>query len=66
MSLTINSVKSDQEFHMRILKNLDNKISEQKLDDHVLKKFIWLRELLKWNMDQDSSKIKFEYVLKSE
>lgn len=67
--LTINSVKSDYEFHIRVLKNLENKISEIKLDDkmdnHVLRKFIWLKELLKWNMDPESSKIKFEYLLKS-
>ena len=29
-----------------------------------LRKYLWLKELIKWNKDKDSSKIKFEYFLK--
>jgi hypothetical protein len=32
--------------------------------NEILRKFLWLNELIKWNENRKSSKINFEYVLK--
>ena len=58
----------DKNFHLQVMKNLNNKIAEYKWkgDNHILRKYLWLKELLNWNMEPKSSKIKFEYLLKSE
>lgn len=60
-------IEIDSKAQLRVLNNLNNNIRELKsdeTDDNVLKKYIWLKELVKWNMDPESSKIKFEYFLK--
>ena len=62
--LKTNLVEIDHKAHMRLLKNLENKIEEYKENNSVLRKYIWLKELVKWNINLDSSKIKFEYLLK--
>lgn len=50
----------------RILSNVQNKIheirAEEKFDPHVEKKYMWLKELIKWNQNETSSQIKFKYV----
>jgi hypothetical protein len=65
--LKTNLVEIDYKAQMRVLKNLENKIEElrsDQIDDNILMKYIWLKELVKWNMDPESAKIKFEYLLK--
>lgn len=54
-----------------VSKNVKNRINELKnrkkdsiVKHSVLKKYLWLNELIKWNQDPNSSKIKFEYFLK--
>ena len=54
-----------------VSKNVKEKIKEVENEDindltkqHILKKYLWLLELVKWNGNPDSSKIKFEYLLK--
>lgn len=56
----------DNKFQIEIKQNLINKINEHKFngDNHILTKYLWFKELLMWNMDPESSKIKFEYLLK--
>ena len=54
----------DREYYRGIKNNIENKITEYKNDDHVLQKYLWLNELLKWNMNQKQTRIKFEYLLK--
>jgi hypothetical protein len=59
------SEKTDNRFHDELKQNLENRIIEhQSSDDHILTKYLWLNELLMWNMKPESSKIKFEYLLK--
>ena len=55
----------DYVFHVQIMENLKNKIAEHEsdIDNHVLRKYLWLKELLMWNMEPESSKIKFEYLM---
>lgn len=52
----------DSNLQSRILKNVENRIVEYKDDYTILKKYLWLKELIKWNQDPKSSKIKFEYL----
>lgn len=54
----------DNKFRIDIKRNLENKIKEYESDDHILSKYRWLKELLMWNIDHDTSKLKFEYLLK--
>lgn len=43
----------------------ENKTEIKKYEkNEILRKFLWLNELIKWNEDKNSSKINFEYVLK--
>jgi hypothetical protein len=51
-------------FHNNVMINLQNKIDQYEDNVHVQEKYLWLKELLMWNMDPESSKIKFEYLLK--
>ena len=53
----------DNDYNGKILKNLENKIKKHEDDKSVLPKFLWLKDLLEWNMDPKSSN-KFEYLLK--
>jgi hypothetical protein len=65
--LKTNLVEIDYKAQIRVLKNLENKIKKlgyANTDDNILKKYIWLRELVNWNIDPESAKIKFEYLLK--
>lgn len=60
-------IEVDNIIQMGIFEKLQRKIRSLKndeTDDSVLMKYIWLKELVTWNLDPDSSKIKFEYVLK--
>lgn len=57
----------DYDAQIRVSKNLEYKIeklSSDKIDDNILRKYIWLNELFKWNLDPESSRIRFEYLLK--
>ena len=65
-SLETNLQDTDKIFHMEIKRNLDKKIAEHKLDgnNHILSKYLWLNELLNWNINPESSTMKFEYLLK--
>ena len=54
------NVKIKIKYHMSQLKENDHNFDENK----ILKKYIWLKELVKWNVDPESSKIKFKYFLK--
>ncbi len=67
-SLKTNLEGIDKNFHMQVMENLNNKIDEYKWkgDNHILRKYLWLKELLNWNMEPKNSKIKFEYLLKPE
>lgn len=59
-------------YQNRVLKNIEKEIKEfqKKLNENpeniknyeILRKYLWLRELIRWNQDENSSKIKFEYV----
>lgn len=66
--LKTNLVDLDKIIQMREVKRLENEIEKLKLneniDNRVLEKYLWLKELIKWNLDSKSSKIKFEYLLK--
>lgn len=65
--LKMNLIDIDNNFQIRILSNLENKIGNYESVEgygDVLRKYIWLKELVKWNIDSESSKIKFEYFLK--
>ena len=65
--LKTNLIETDAETHSAVLQNLENEIEKLKSDennDNVLRKYIWLKELVKWNIDPDKSKIQFEYFLK--
>ena len=55
----------DNIFHKQIMENLEKKITKHKseADNHILTKYLWLKELLMWNMKSETSKIKFEYLL---
>lgn len=67
-SLKTNLIEADQRVHDRFLEQIEIEIIEEKLnvnpDKRTLKKYLWLVELLNWNMDPDSSGIKFNYILK--
>lgn len=56
--------KVDNDFNMKILGNVEDKIVEYEENKRVLRKYLWLKELLKWNMKPESSRIRFEYLLK--
>ena len=57
--------ETDNKFHNQIKQNLEKRISEhQSGDNYILTKYLWLYELLMWNMNPEASKIKFEYLLK--
>ena len=52
----------DRKIILEILKNVENKIKYK--DEKIRRKYIWLKELINWNLDKNSSKIKFEYFLR--
>jgi hypothetical protein len=52
----------DNWYNFEVLKNVENKLEEYKDDEDVLPKYEWLKELLQWNIDPESSN-KFEYLL---
>lgn len=54
----------DNKYNNEILKNLEDKIEQYKDDNHKQIKYLWLKDLLNWNMDPKSSEHKFEYLLK--
>ena len=65
--LKTNITQIDYNTQIRILKNLESNIQKLKSDKsnvNILKKYIWLKELVKWNIEPKSSRIKFEYLLK--
>ena len=52
---------------MRIFTDLQGKIRDLKrngTEKDILKKYIWLEELIKWSVDPESSKIRFYNLLK--
>lgn len=51
---------------MELLENLEEKIKEFRGDEDVLSKYLWLKDLIHWNIDPKSSEAKFEYLLKFE
>jgi len=59
-------LEKDNDFNTKILGNVEDKIVEYKGNRHVLRKYLWLKELLKWNMDPESSRIRFEHLLRPE
>jgi hypothetical protein len=54
----------DNNYNNEILKNLENKIEKFKNDERILIKYLWLKDLLNWNIDPKRSERKFEYLLK--
>jgi hypothetical protein len=60
-----NLQETDNKFHIDIKRNLENKIAEYKSgNNNILSKYLWLKELLMWNMNPNTSKTKFDYFLK--
>lgn len=57
--------KLNQQYHKDIQTILKNKIDEYQANQHILEKYIWLNNLLKWNRNPKRSTIKFKYLLKS-
>jgi len=51
-------------FHNKMKVNIQNNIKIHENNERVQRKFLWLNELLKWNLNPNNSKIKFEYLLK--
>ena len=42
----------DMIFHNQIMENLENNINKYKFNDNqILTKYLWLKELLMWNID---------------
>lgn len=61
--------QEDKDSQLNILKNVKSHISKlesdkEEIDYNTLRKYLWLQELIKWNIDPESSKIKFEFLLK--
>ena len=56
--------ETNNEVNMKLLENIEKKIVEYEMNKRVLRKYLWLKELLKWNIDPKSSRIRFEYLLK--
>lgn len=58
----------DKKAIMKIVKMLETEIKKIESDENgnrnVLKKYMWLKELALWNINPESAKIKFEYILK--
>lgn len=54
----------DNDYNNKILKNLEDKIEKFKDNGHIQIKYLWLKDLLNWNMDPKSAERKFEYLLK--
>jgi hypothetical protein len=53
----------DEDLRSLVLKDVKNQINELKSnpdDYNKLRKYLWLKELISWNRDPESSKIKFE------
>lgn len=66
-----NSFEELQNYSLSFAKNIKNTIEElenKNKDDrnryHILQKYLWLQELVKWNIDPKSAKINFKYFLK--
>jgi len=70
-----NYKKEDRNFRTKTLDNVDAIIKDEKEKDetdyNILKKYLWLREFIKWNHSKsknkrnpntNSSKIKFDYI----
>ncbi len=54
----------DNVHHKKILENLEIQIKEHQNDEHKLEKYLWLKDLVNWNINPESSKNKFDYLLK--
>lgn len=59
-------IEEDKKLKSEISENVQKKIDKYKKEEDygILRKYLWLKELIKWNNDENSSKIKFEYFLK--
>lgn len=57
-----NLLKMDNGHHMEVRDNLEEMIEEYKDNGRVLPKYLWLKELLYWSINPESSD-KFEYFL---
>ncbi len=55
----------EQNFYKTRLQDIKNNIQKYENNKKIQTKYLWLEELLKWNMDPNSSNIKFEYFLNS-
>lgn len=64
IELKIELRRVDNEFNEWVLRNVRELIRRYKDDPDVLRKYLWLEQLLNWNIDPRKSKIKFEYLLK--
>ena len=61
------AIKENEEIQLEIINNVEKQIKKYKGKEgyyNVLRKYLWLNELIKWNKDKNSSKIRFEYFLK--
>lgn len=60
------AIERDKNMASSILKKVEDKIIKYKEENdyNILRKYIWFKELINWNIDENSSKIKFEYFLK--
>lgn len=56
----------DETFNNKVLRNVDDNIEKFKDDESASSKYLWLKDLIDWNMNVKTSKKKFEYLLKSE
>jgi hypothetical protein len=56
----------DGDIQSKILKDVENNIklesNKEKVDYNILRKYLWLQELIKWNKNPISSKIRFEQL----
>lgn len=56
----------DNELNRYFFRKLEIKIKELEDDNedkHIIRKYAWLNELIKWNMNPITSNIIFEYLL---
>ncbi len=57
--------KEDRNFQSKVLKNVEDKIKElkskDKTDYNILKKYLWLKEFIRWNQGYQS-KLKFNFI----
>jgi hypothetical protein len=57
-------LKSGYKLNNEVLGEDKEKVEEYKINERILDKYLWLKDLLKWNMDPKSSERNFEYLLK--